>query len=594
MTKIVKDSPLPAQTRGLNPFALDRNMARFLKRVAPDFLTRQQTRLHALGAFAGSTLDTQAEQSDRHYPAQLARAFDHPVSPKGRAGRVVLNPAYMACQQEVYKRGFMASCFDPVAPESHMLPFIFQYYLSYADISTGCPPAMTHPVALLLSRVAPDALRERFLPELLRTDGMTPIGGTWATERHSGSDVAQTITRAARRKDGSMRLYGHNWFASAIGFERYLTIKTARPDGASAGGAGLGLYLVPSHTDKDWQIPNKLAITHLKDKMGTRGLPTGEVTLDGTTAYELAPAGQGLRAMMSALGCSRVHNAMAAAGVMYRCYLEALCWTGHRQTFGKALIERPMIRDDVLMIAGEWMAGAALAFEAARAFDHHDKNPADKTAEGWLRIITALAKYRTAEQAVLCAKTALELVGGNGYVKDHPMERIYRDAMVLTVWEGPRHIQALEIVRMMGRDDGAAIFIGTLKNRIGAWPAALDDVRLLAAGALKNLAQDLSYLAQNPAQAEQHAGRLMDRMADLAAVTLLADEAAWELRHEQDAAKLLIVRERAQNLWAGAAHAPLAQRQAGSVLQAHFDAITRGRKVDVPPAPPKPGAPTPR
>jgi acyl-CoA dehydrogenase len=305
---------IPPVTRGLNPYALDRNMTRFLKRAAPGLLARQEGRLQALGAFAGGRLDAQAEQSDRHFPARLERGFDDPVAPTGRAGRVVLNPEYAACQQEVYKQGFMAPCFDPVQPESALLPFVFQYYLSYADIATGCPPAMTHPITMLLATAAPQALRDKYLPQMLRTDGFTPIGGTWATERHSGSDVAQTITRAEKQADGTVRLHGHNWFASAIGFDRFLTIKTARPDGAPAGAAGLGLYLVPSHVDDEWTVPNKIDITHLKDKMGTKGLPTGEVTLDGTVAYELAPAGQGLRMMMTALGCSRVHNAMAAGG----------------------------------------------------------------------------------------------------------------------------------------------------------------------------------------------------------------------------------------------------------------------------------------
>lgn len=566
---------MPPRTRGLNPYTLDRNMARFLERVAPGLKARQDARFIALGAFAGGRLDAQAEQSDRHFPARLEQAVTPPTAPQGRTGKVVLNPEYEACQQEVYKQGFMAPCFDPAQKESQILPFVFQYYLSWADISTGCPPAMTHPVALLLATAAPQALRDRYLPEMLRTDGLTPIGGTWATERHSGSDVGNTVTRAVKSADGTMRLHGHNWFASAIGFARYLTIKTARPDNAAQGGAGLGLYLVPSHLDDQWTVPNMVDITHLKDKMGTKGLPTGEVTLEGTVAHEIAPAGQGLRAMMTALSCSRVHNAMAAAGVMYRCYLEALCWAQHRVTFGKPLIERPMIRDDILALATEHQAGSALAFEAARTFDHVYNNPQDHKAETWLRLVTALAKYRTAEQAVRSAKIALEIVGGNGYAKDHPMERVYRDAMVLPVWEGPRHIQALEVVRMLGKGDGAKVFMDELRARMVRWPSVLQGLKTDTDRIMAQLALDAAAVAKNPALAEEAANRLLDRMADVAALVLLADEGAWELQHAQDATKIAVAEHFYEKTFTNAA----SLRLAAPPLRAHFDAIVNGRPV---------------
>lgn len=474
--------------------------------------------------------------------------------------------------------GFMAPCFDAAQPEPAILPFVFQYYLSYADIATGCPPAMTHPIALMLA-TGPQALRDKYLPEMLRTDGFTPVGGTWATERHSGSDVGQSVTHARKQADGTVTLHGHNWFTSAIGFNRFLTIKTARPDGAPAGGAGLGLYLVPSHTDDKWSVPNDIRITHIKDKMGTKGLPTGEVTLDGTVAHELAPAGQGLRGMMTALGCSRVHNAMAAAGVMYRCVLEATCWADNRKTFGKKLIERPMIQDDILTLTTSWMAGSAMAFEAARSFADMQKNPKDKNNEAWCRMVTALAKYRTAEDAVRCARIATEIVGGNGYARDHAMERIYRDAMVLTVWEGPRHIQALEVVRMLARGDGGPALMSGLQNRMIRWPKEMDPLKHKLAPVYAHMIVDLGRLAKAPHLSEEAAQRFMDRMADMTSVILLADEAAWEMKNENDMAKYAV----AEHLFAGFFERNLRLSLEPPPLRAHFEAIVRGKPV-APPA----------
>ncbi|MEP6935767.1 MAG: acyl-CoA dehydrogenase family protein, partial [Nitrospirota bacterium] len=420
----------PHRVRGLNFFDIDTNLHLFLERVAPGVLQRRGSVLGRIGAFAGDRLDRQAEQSDQAFPPMLKDVPDHRTAPTGRRNEIHLNLEYEECQQELYKSGIVAVCFDRSAPESHLLPFVAMYMVAQSDIATGCPFAMTHPTAYVLDRLAPQAVKDKYLPEILRTDGKTAICGTWATERHSGSDIGGTVTTALKQDDGRYRLHGHNWFTSAFGFKKFMGIKTARLAEAPAGGKGLGLYLVPSHIDDDWAVGNNLDITHLKRKLGTRGLPTVEIDLRGALVYEIVPTGQGLKAMMTALGCSRAHNAMGAAGVMRRAYLEALCWASNRETFSKKLIERPMVQKRILDIAVQWMAGSALAFEAARSFDDAAK---DSGKEPWMRIVTALAKFRTAEQAVWCAQKALELVGGNGYTEDYATARQFRDAMVLPV-----------------------------------------------------------------------------------------------------------------------------------------------------------------
>src|SRR3977135_3238342 len=123
----------------------------------------------------------------------------------------------------------------------------------------------------------------------------------------------------------------------------------------------------------------------------------------------MVPAGQGLKGMMTALGCSRAHNAMGAAGVMRRAYLESLCWTANRETFGKKLIERPMVQKRILDIAVQWMTGSTLAFEAARSFDDAAK---DSGKEPWMRIVAALAKFRTAEKAGWGRQKGVKMAAG--------------------------------------------------------------------------------------------------------------------------------------------------------------------------------------
>lgn len=532
----------PATTRGMNVFTTDQNMRRYLERHYPGIADRYGAMLGSLGAFCGDELEAQAEYSDRHAPPVLQAVPDHPAAPGGRRNSIILNDRYTACQQELYKRGTLAACFGAEDPAPHMLAFLTQYMVSYADISTGCPYAMTHPVALMLAENAPPALRDKFLPQMLRTDGKTPVGGTWATEKHGGSDVARTVTQALPQEGGSVALEGHQWFASATGFERWLTIKTARPAGAPEGAAGLGLYLVPSHLDEDWDRdrltrPNAVDISGLKSKMGTRGLPTAEVELRGTTAYEIAPPGQGLKAMMSALGVSRVHNAMAAAGVMHRAYREALCWAANREAFGRKIITRPMVQKRLLDIKTEWMAGSALAFEAARSFDAVRR---DKAGQDWLRVATALAKYKTAKQAAECAQAALRLGAGNHYTQDFPTERILRDAEVLAVWEGPEEVQALELMRMLLKGNGAKEFLARLDTITGSLPGAAMGKEKMRIRVLRNkAAYELTQLAARPETAEELADEFLETLSVTLAYALLCEEAAFELSAHNDRTKLL-------------------------------------------------------
>ena len=534
-------SPLwPEKTRGLNFFSVDHNLHRFLLRHTPALLQNEKQLLEDLGYFCSTTLDEQAEYSDRIHPPVLKQEVVDQIHPDERRGYLYLNQQYQDAQQELYRRGLLAKCFPPNGPESHMLPFVGQYLAAHSDIATSCPFAMTHPVAFVLLHYAPAPLRKKYLPELLRTDGATAVGGTWATEKHSGSDLGNTKTKAFKQADGSFRLKGHSWFTSAIGFKKFLTIKTARPEGASEGNKGLGLYVVPSHIDDGWSIRNDYDVTHLKEKLGTRGLPTGEVKLEGTLCHEIAPAGQGLKVMMEALGCSRVHNAMGSAGIMHRAYLEALCWTSHRAPFGTRLIEQPMVQKRLVDMMAEWMAGSALAFKAAQCFDEAVQDPNTKS---WSRIVTALAKFKTAEQAVWCADKALTLVGGNGFTEEYPTARQYRDAMVTKVWEGPEQIQALELMRMIGSDPAnAQLFTDKLAEIAEGLSAAMSEEKSHIITMNGNIQAQFVALAAKPAKAVEVADDFLRDMADILAYALLCDEAAWELTQFNDQKKLLVAR----------------------------------------------------
>lgn len=462
--------------------------------------------------WVSTEVDAQANYTDRYAPPAL-ETYDR----NGEViNRIVTNPWYEEQHREVYRRGIVGLPYSEGAP--HLLTFTMGYILSQADISIDCPVTLTGSVAYVLASHAPDDLRQRYLYDVIRMDGLAKTGGTWATEQHGGSDVGATTTRAVREGD-HFALHGLKWFTSNA--NSGLAVATARPDEAPPGSTGLGLYLVPSHLDDG--RPNHYRIRRLKDKLGTKGLPTGEIDLLGAEAVEIAPPPHGFKLMMEALEYSRVHNAAGSAGVQRRALREALAWAKSRQTLGHVLCEYPMVQDELLRMRVEFEAGALLAFEAAITFDEAQK---DAERRNWLRLVTAFAKYLTAEYAIQASRAALELIGGNGYTSDYPVARLLRDAQVLTIWEGPANIQALELLRLLGPKHAAReLYCARLHGIAEAIPSSL---HRLQEGLLRRMqadAETIGFTTRDEQSAQRFARKLLHRLSQTLAFALLCEAA---------------------------------------------------------------------
>jgi alkylation response protein AidB-like acyl-CoA dehydrogenase len=527
----------PERVRGTNLFTLDKILTDFLAAEAAPHLAA----LERFGAFAGGPADEEAEYTDRHAPPVL-----EPYDRDGTlVNRIRLNPLAERTNRDVYALGAVGLSFGP-QPACFLLHFAMGYLLSQANLSLHCPVTMTGAVAYVLDRFGPPALRARYLGELTRMDGGALAGGTWATERQGGSDVGATTTRAVGDGEDA-RLFGLKWFASnpAGG----LSLATARPEDAEPGTAGLGLYLVPFTLPGGH--PNAIRIRRLKDKLGTKGVPTGELDLDGAEAHLVAPPPLGFKLMMEALTFSRIHNAMSAVGVMRRALLEATGYALRREAFGAPILRYPMVQDELLKILTAHEAGFALAFEAARAFERVKDATEDLEQPGrvWLRLVTALAKYATAEDAIASARRALEILGGNGYTQDYITARLVRDAQVLTVWEGPANIQALELLRLLfGRMNGAALFLGRLREGVKGASSGLGAAASILSAGLVELEAALVLLAADEGARLRHARRLLGLMADLLAAVLLLERAGRELAQGNARGRILMERFLAERL----------------------------------------------
>ncbi|MEK0082355.1 acyl-CoA dehydrogenase family protein [Benzoatithermus flavus] len=519
-----------AELTGGNLYRSDPDLVRRLERgSAPTLDGRDRERLERFGAFVAETVEPAAAYTDRYAPPRL-----EPWDGEGRPiDRIVRNPLHAAAHAEVYRHGFVALNHVPER-RPYRLTFAFGYLLAQADISLHCPATLTGAVAWVLDRHAPEELRRRFLPAFLRTDGTAATGATWATEVGAGSDLGATAT-VARRTDGEdVGLTGLKWFASNADAD--MALVTARPEGAPAGSAGIGLYLVPRRLP-DGSL-NRYRIRALKEKLGTRGLATGEIELDGAGAWQVAAPPEGLKAMLDAFGYSRIHNAMAAAGLQRRVFLEALAHARGREAFGHPLATYPMVQDVLLDLLARQEASLLLALEAAAAFDAALADPA---AKPWLRLVTALAKFQTATWVVPAASALVELMGGRGYVEDHPASRLLRDAQVLPVWEGGANIQAHEVLRLLSAGNAAAAYAARLEGVLGRLEGGLGDLARPVAEALAACRRVAAGLAARPEEGSRIARRLARVMAEALAAALLLEAAAADLA-AGDARKALVAR----------------------------------------------------
>ena len=491
-------------------------------RLAPGVVPRHEGRLRAFGRWAASEADSAAAYTDREAPPRLVEG-----SQSGDpADRLVLNPRYAAIHREAYRHGMVGLNHGP-APEPFLLTFTMGYLLSQADISVHCPVTLTGAVALVLDRLAPAEIRARWLEPLTRMDGSAWTSGTWATEEAGGSDVGASAT-VARARGGHFALSGLKFFCSNAGSD--LAVATARPEGAPPGSAGLGLYLVPRI--KPDGAPNGYRIRRLKEKLGTRGLPTGEIDLLEAYAEEVAPPPRGFKLMMEALEFSRVHNIFAAAGAQRRAFVEALGHAGRRSAFGAPILSYPMVQASLLEMQMELEASLLMAVAGADAFDKvwRRGTAAREEDRAWLRLLVAAAKYRTAEQAVRAASAAIEMLGGIGYTEEYATARLLRDAQVLTVWEGPSNIQALELLRILaGPAQGAAILSARIGALLDSLPTGVQDAVPPVRRLLDGIASDSATVRADPGRGQLLAKRLLDRTADLLCASLLLDEAGHSL-----------------------------------------------------------------
>ena len=505
-THEVTNQPPPFED--VNLFTSDRALVETVEREGGGTAAK---RLAGLGIVTGSR-----EAFER---GRLANEFPPKLRTHDRQGRrldvVEFHPAYHALMDVSFAEGLHSSVWSHLGPTggardsgAHVIRAAGVYMSAQMEAGHGCPITMTN-AAVPTILLQPDLAKE-WLPKILsRTydptfepmlGKMSATIGMGMTEKQGGTDVRANTTRAepagAGGPGGEYIVTGHKWFLSAPMSDAFLVLAQTK--------GGLSCFLMPRFLP-DGGV-NAIRLQRLKDKLGNRSNASSEAEFHGAHAWAIGEEGRGVPAIIEMVTYTRLDCAVASAGLMRLALAHALHHAGHRQVFGKRLAEQPLMVQVLADLALDVEAATALSFRLARAFDR----ATDARAAAWRRLMTPVTKYWVCKIAPPLVAEAMECLGGNGYVEEAPLARLYREVPVNAIWEGSGNVMALDVLRVLQREPEIA---ETVMEELGQ--ACGDDAHLKAAHAR------LMAILHEPRLLDARARALVEGLAVLAAGTIL-------------------------------------------------------------------------
>ncbi len=442
----------------------DETLQKILKEhLSENFFAYAENRLSKFGEQCANEIDERARHTDREGEPQLNKynAYGEDIS------EIWVNEGYKKTVEETYNEGIVGYVHKNIPELNHKGNYTYSfaqgYILSQAEPGFYCPVTLTLATAFLLDHYGDETVKERFLPNVCATgERMLFEGATFLTERQGGSDVGANETVAIKNGD-TYEIYGEKYFASNAGMAGVAMV-LARMEGSEAGSKGLSLFAVPWRNEDD--SLNQIKIRRLKDKLGVKAVPSGEVEFHGAKAYLVGDAKKGFYYMMEALNLSRVSNAIASVGIMKRAYDEAFDYATRRNAFGEKLTSYPMVQDTLMRLKAKLHVETATIFDMIQLYEKVTSSEATDEEVILNRLNIAMIKKETADQAIHFAHEAIEMHGGNGYIEDFVTPRLLRDAQVLSVWEGTANILGLEVVRLISKFRADQLYIRELNERL--------------------------------------------------------------------------------------------------------------------------------
>lgn len=510
-----------------NPYLTDRVLQSCMRRMLPPALFEQ---FHGEAGELGQLI------CDELYPQQLAERLSEPrltsFDPWGRRiDQIELTPLWQRMPAVAARFGLVWHGYDKTkAAHARLHQFALVYLATAATDFYACPLAMTDGAARALIESGNEALIRRAVPHLTARDPQALwTSGQWMTETSGGSDVGGTETRAERDAQGQWRIHGRKWFTSAATSEMALLL--ARPAGNPGGTDGLALYYIEPR-DRAGRLQN-ISIDRLKDKLGSRKLPTAELTLAGAPAELLGEDRRGVRMIAPVLNQTRLWNAMAALSFFRRGLQLLRDYASRRPVFGAMLRVQPLFARTFAGIQAEFEAGLHLALYAAELMGKAEHGLLDDRHRLLLRLLIPITKLWTARQAIAGIGEIVEGFGGAGYIEDTGIPVLLRDAQVFSIWEGTTDVLSLDALKVLSSEGTWAATHAALVSLMGQAGPEAESLAAQVRAAFDS-AQKAYKSESDRSLREAHARGIAITLARCFALALLARHAAWAERAQGD------------------------------------------------------------
>jgi putative acyl-CoA dehydrogenase len=363
-----------------------------------------------------------------------------------RIDEVEFHPAWHSLLELGVRHGLHASSWRDPRPGAHVARAAGFMALGQVESGVGCPLSMTHAaVPALRAEPALAAEWEPLLTSFSVSEGA--LCGMAMTERQGGSDVRANETEARPAGDGDATLHGHKWFCSAPMSDAFLMLAQAP--------AGPSCYFVPRRLPEG--AHNGIFIERLKDKLGNRSNASSEIRLDGAWGRLVGEEGRGIPTIIEMVVHTRLDCVLGSAALVREALAQATHHCAHRAAFGKLLVDQPLMQNVLADLCIESEAATVGALRLARAFDEGDE---------FRRVATAVLKYWVCKRAPSAVGEALECLGGNGFVEESGLPRLFRESPLNAIWEGSSNVQCLDVLRALRREPAAAeAFVAELEAR---------------------------------------------------------------------------------------------------------------------------------
>jgi putative acyl-CoA dehydrogenase len=427
----------PPPLEEYDPLALDNALSEALRREGAEW-AREQARAFGRRVASREVIAWGFEANQNPPRLKTHDRFGN------RIDEVEFHPAWHELMRLSIANGVHAAPWRDPKPGAHVARAALMMLGAENEFGHGCPISMTYSAFPALQR-QPDLLEEwaphivsldydpRSLPAAQKKGALIGMG---MTEKQGGSDVRANTTRAEPLGSGAYSLTGHKWFCSAPMCDAFLVLAQAAK--------GLSCFLLPRWTPEGAR--NKFHLQRLKDKLGNRSNASGEVEFDGAWARLVGEEGRGVQTILEMVNHTRLDCVIGSSAMMRQALSQAMHHCAHRAAFGKKLVEQPLMRAVLADLAIESEAATLFMMRLARAYD--EKAPLK-------RIATAVAKYWVCKRAAPHAAEALECLGGNGYVEESILARVYREAPLNSLWEGSGNVICLDVLRALGREPEA-------------------------------------------------------------------------------------------------------------------------------------------